>query len=456
MAIAWTLGKNGAAAIPVGGWNIRTITRELNSLAVSTLRFTIPVADVFAEPPFAFNDIVRLFRDGVCYFVGNVSAVTSSGSGESETYNVTVSDAWWLLERRVYQQLTVTKQGTPPAILSAVMSSRVVLGKDPWGNPTTTDQVIIDVLAQAGFASAPFVPALVQGYFVEARDISLAEAIRRMLAITPDTVGWFDYSTGSPVFYVRRRAALGLVPIDLNETPKRLESFSLVPRNDLLMRGVVLNYITTQQDAAGADWLQYTLDQAGATTGDAVLFSHIELAAQGTDRPEPVPVGLAANYFSCFNVLQWEGELVFHQQDCANPAPLGSVVNLLNGRLAWQGMNAVVGSTSEDLLNGRTTVTLGAPPSLGLGDYIDLMRSFRLRPPGSDFPAKQDNGTAGVPVADGGLGPDPSNPPAPNPGGGKPSGGNGAGSGSAGNYSAVEIRHCVDGIEQTDRVLKAQ
>jgi hypothetical protein len=219
----------------------------------------------------------------------------------------------------------------------------------------------------------------------------------------------------------------------------------------------VLTYITTRSDATGAEWLQYTIDQAGATSGDAVIFAHIELAAQGTERPETIPPGLAANFFSCYNVLQWEGTLTFHEAECSNPCPVGSVVNILNGRLAWQGMFAVVAGVSENLMAGTTEVSLGAPPGLGVNDYVDMMRYLRERPPGSDFPGKQDNGSEGVPESEGGPGPQPGEPsPTPNPDAGKPSGGNGAGSGSAGNYDTLEITHCVGGIEQTDTVLKAQ
>lgn len=455
MAVAWSISRNGAAALSLEAWGIRSIMRDLQSLAVSELRFTIPVADVLAAAPFAFGDIVRLFRDGVCWFVGTVSLVSSTGAPDGESFGVTVSDAWWNFERRIYQQLTVTKQGNPPTILSAIRSSRVVLGKDPWGVSIPTDAVLLDIISQSGLGSSPFVPSLIQGYYVEARDISLAEAIRRMLAITPDCVGWFDYSSGDPVFYIRRRANLTPVAIDLNETQKRLESFSLTPRSDLLMRGVVINYITTKRDDAGADWLQYTIDSAGAITGDAVIFTHIELAAQGTERPEPIPLGLAANYFSCYNVLQWEGSLVFHEADCSGPCPLGSIVNLANGQAAWASMNAVVAGVSENLINGTTEVALGPPPGLALGDFIDLMRNFRNRPPGSDFPAKQDNGTEGVPIANGGLGAKPGVPPFPNPNAGKPSGGNGAGSGSAGNHGTESITHCVAGVEKTSKVLLA-
>lgn len=455
MAVAWTLSRNGAAPLSLEAWGIRSIERQIQSLAVSELRFSIPVANVLTAPPFAFGDIVRLYRDGVCWFVGTASLVNSTGSAESEAYGVTVSDAWWDFERRVYQQLLVTKQGNPPTVLSAIRSSRVVLGKDSWGTPIPADAVIRDAVAQSGLGSIPIIPSLIQGYFVEARDISIAEAIRRMLATTPDCVGWFDYSSGYPVFNIRRRAFLTLKTIDLAEDPKRIETLSLTPRSDILMRGVVINYITTKRDDAGNDWLQYTVDSAGATTGDAVIFTHVELAAQGTERPEAVPIGFAANYFSCFNVLQWEGTLTFHEADCSGPCPLGSVVNLANGQPAWAAMNAVVASVSENLMNGTTEVSLGAPPSLGLSDFIDLMRNFRNRPPGSDFPAKQDNGTEGVPPANGGEGPKPGVPSNPNPNAGKPSGGNGAGSGSVGALATVDITHCVSGIERTDKVLKA-
>jgi hypothetical protein len=183
----------------------------------------------------------------------------------------------------------------------------------------------------------------------------------------------------------------------------------------------------------------------------------MELSAQGTARPEQIPVGLAANYFSCYNVLQWEGALTFHESECSNPCPLGSVVNLLNGRLAWQGMNAVVAGVSENIISGTTEVSLGAPPGLGLNDFIDMMRSLRNRPPGGDFPEKQDNGDAGIPPADGGVGPKPGVPsPAPNPSAGKPSGGNGSGSGSAGNYPTKKIKNCEGGIESDITVLLKQ
>jgi hypothetical protein len=48
----------------------------------------------------------------------------------------------------------------------------------------------------------------------EARDITCAEAIIKQFALTPDVVGWWDYTSPTPIFNARRRADLSAIDID--------------------------------------------------------------------------------------------------------------------------------------------------------------------------------------------------------------------------------------------------
>ncbi len=459
MAVRWTLSAGGGTAYTLEQWKIDRLTRTRRSLAISEVVFSMAYAGttgIYATLPFSNGVAIVIYRDAgagpVVWFLGTITSAKAYGSRGGERFHFTVSDAWWNLERIIYQQKFTYKSGTPPATLSMGFTGKVVLGKDEWGNIITQTAQITKICNFAGvFASISIPSTLPVGYYLEAKDISCAEAIRRMLGITPDCVGWVSYATGSPILNIQRRAFLTPAVLALAST-NQVEVIELEPRNDLLVAGVQFIYLTTGFDISGNVWMQRTVDGIGFAAGQGVIVATIELSAQSTINPEPIPTGLAAHYYSSRSVLQWQGTVSVKEQECSDPAPLGCGLYVTGGNGSWAAMNAMIQSVKEDIFAGTTEVEVGPAGHLGETDFLSLMQFFQKKKEPSDLPEKQDNGQAGVPVDDGGDGPDPDHPLGPaNPDGGKPSRSGGAG----GTYQSVPITHCVAGVEQTDNVLKA-
>jgi hypothetical protein len=446
MAVTWALTIGGSSYL-LESLNVVGLTITRRNLATSEMRIACEVESIYAEPIMSYGVAVRLYRNGVCWFAGTVTDTPASGEPGSERQEYVISDSWWKLERVIYQQPYVFRSADFTKFLGGY-TSHVVLGNDAWGNKLTASAVISAITTFAGVASATLVSSPTSPVLMEARDISCAEAIKRILSMTPDCVGYMDYSTGVGVLYIKKRAVLDAVSyaLDNSDQNKKLTGIaSLTPRNDLLVAGVVIVFLTTETDADGATWLQEERQTAGTTSGEGVVFATIDLSAQGTEQPETAPAGLASAFYASSNVLQWQGSLALKELECTRAIYLGSYVNLTGGRSAWASMNAVVQTTTEDIMNGLTNIELGPPEHLGLADFVDLMSPFRNLPNPSPYPSNQNNGTEGVPVVDGGVGSDPDLPPVPNPDAGTPA--------PPGVFSYMDIEYCRDGVSRIARVV---
>lgn len=451
MSVTWSLTVNGTLLGTLTQLNITRCTITRRNLAVSEMRFSVETPDISVEPFCVYNDIVRLIRTenavSVYWFVGTVTALPATGEKDREMQSYVVSDAWYKLERIIYQQPYVYRSGDFTKFLGGY-SSHITLGRDAWGNTKTPAQVITAIAAFANVASVSIVNIPVNMPLIEARDISCAEAIKRMVELTPDVVGWFEYGSGLAVLHIDRRIYLSIQTFNLAvaDAGKQVEIIGdLGPRYDLQVRGVVLVFLTTGKDTNNKTWLQETRQTAGAITGEGVIFATIDLSAQGTQQPEAVPIGLATAYYNTLTTLQWQGSLMLREAECTRAIQISYVVNLTGGRPEWSVMKAVVQSTVEDLLSGTTEAELGPPNHLAAQDFVALMAHWRKLPKPSNFPSTQNNGTAGVPVVDGGVGPDPDHAPVANSDAGGPS--------FVGVFPYVDVDYCKDGAVRTLRAV---
>lgn len=452
--------RYGTTSKSLAEWGIENATLTKRNQDVDVLQFTVAVEDVFATPPFAYGVGVQLFRGLTRIYRGTVTDVEVVADAGGESLRVTCQNAWWDLSRIVYQQYRAIQNGTFTGLLS-VLTSHVTLGQSVYGHKITINTQIVDVCdyaltRSATLLAAPTITELVVPPLQEARDISCAEAIRRMLAYVPDAVVWFDYSPTIPLMYIERRPGLDEVVIDIAAGTVVGGLPSLRARDDLVPAGVRFTYITQERDPADPDgplMPRYTFDDAGTPDAAGSIFATIELSLQGGDNPEPVPTGLASQYYAALSTKHWEGQLTLRERECSGLVTVGNVLNLSNGRADWATMDALVQEVSEDLLTGETQVVLGPPEHLGPQDFVALMDRFRLNRPTSDFPESQHNGDAG-------FGDVPANPevetPESNPkagigGGGPP----GASTSAAGLYSTVDLDVCDGGSPKTVRVLGA-
>jgi hypothetical protein len=90
---------------------------------------------------------------------------------------------------------------------------------------------------------------------------------------------------------------------------------------------------------------------------------------------EPVPTGYAEYLYTALEQLHFEGTLTIFETECSDLLPPGCVFNTSDGLAAWQAMDALVLSVSEDIDNGLTRVQFGPPLMLGLGELEELFRA---------------------------------------------------------------------------------
>lgn len=470
MALVWKLEYDGDT-LTLAEWGIEGAVLTSHNLDADELAFSVPVQSIVEAPAFAFGDFVTLWlyvdaEAPVRKFRGRIEDLPADDTaGGPHRQRYVAKSAWTALERIIYKQVSVFWNEAFTA-LQAKWSSRVVLGQDNWGHRiTTNDQIAYIALYSLQQAAGLYVladlPTLTETWFQEARDISCADAIKRMVGMTPDCVGYMNYSTNPPTLTIQQRAALDDVTLDLDDEDLVLE-LKPRPRNDLLLRGVVFNFVTQHLNAAdGRYYVRNTEQVAGFSSGERVVSTTIELSGQGGSQAETVPAGVAAAYLASRNVLHWEFSMQLKRRHTPIPVSVGNVLNLANGRAEWATMNSVVQSVSEDLMSGVAQVKLGPPEHLGPQDFLSLMSNFRRQPTPSNFPETRHNGDEGVDGDGDNPGTDPHDPTGPGenpdaPGGagnddaGRPTDG-GAGSTSG---QAIPITHCVDGVQVTDTVRR--
>lgn len=470
MALTWKLQFDGQT-LPLAQWGIESAVLTTYNLDADELAFAVPVSSIIETPDFADGDFIALwlYQDGeapACKFRGRIREIPGDDSaGGPHRQQYVAKSAWNALERIIYKQVSVFWNETFTA-LRAKWSTRVILGQDNWGHRiTTNDQIAYIALYSLQQAANIYVladlPTLTETWFQEARDISCADAIKRMIGMTPDCVGYMNYTTNPPILTIQRRADLDDVILDLADKDLILE-LKPRPRYDLVIRGVVFNFVTQHlNEADGRYYVRNTEQTAGFTTGEAVVSTTIELSGQGGPQAETPPIGVAAAYLASRNVLHWEFSMRMKRRDTPLPVRVGNVINLANGRAEWASMAAVVQSVSEDLVTGTAQVKVGPPEHLGPQDFLSLMSNFRRQPPTTNFAETRHNGDEGTDGDEDHPGTDPENPEGPgaNPevpdGEGNDNAGRPAEAGGGSATGGVErIEHCVDGIQVTSVVKK--
>jgi hypothetical protein len=96
---------------------------------------------------------------------------------------------------------------------------------------------------------------------------------------------------------------------------------------------------------------------------------------------EPVPTGLAQNYYNSLAALQYEGSWEITEPECgtANLRYLGNVLNLTGGLAAWATMAACIFESAEDLATGKTRLRFGPAEYLNPQDWLTHQRTMRAR-----------------------------------------------------------------------------
>lgn len=391
----------------IAGWGFLSASLVRRNLDVDELTLSGTVADVYADPVFNFGDEIVLWRGAVRWWVGWVTQLPAFGSAPSEVRTFVASGAWWWLQQTIYQQPRTVwmNEGVDEA---AEKTTVTVLQRASDGSAINmADQVEVG-LQYAIDQGAPIEigPLALAQYapLDEARDLTCAELVRRALRWSPDSVGWWEYSTSTPTFRLDRRANLSTADIALPPGDSVVSEFSVRPRYDLKVNRVLLIYERTGVRDDDTQFNFLTTDVAG-TGGDGFgCFVATVRLGFVNDEPEPLPTGLAAALLAAIGTLQWEGEVVAIEDDCSGLAEPGRVLNLANGRVEWDTMSATVQEVVEELLTGRTRINFGPATHLGVDELIAILRQARSRQADTGVADSLGGGSPPAGGSSGGLG----------------------------------------------------
>lgn len=395
------------------GWQASNPVITFRSLDEDTAEFTI-TGDVTTACPVDYGDAIRIFRQTdsntpVCWFVGTASAITARGSMRISEWAIRCSNFWFKYSQLMFQQ-TTTCYNDVCSKITTTKTTKVVLFQDArTGWALSTGEQIRDIV---NFATSQGLavdlgtrPAFVNPPFEVARDLTVADAIRRCMQFTPDGVSWVDYSSGAPVLNFQKRLLLSSVTLDAAATPRVISQLELRKRNDLVPSGVRFNYITfvhcpakipelcvddtdgttnttgAVATASESDQLTKVIqDSAGAPDAVGGIIGTFDLAQMTGSASEGDPTGLALDYYASLTTAQWEGEVIITELECTGSIRPGKILNISNGNADWAAMNALVQQVHENLENGETTITLGPPGHLSPTDFISLLQMTRRRP----------------------------------------------------------------------------
>jgi hypothetical protein len=102
----------------------------------------------------------------------------------------------------------------------------------------------------------------------------------------------------------------------------------------------------------------------------------------GTTVPgDPMPMGLAENFYNALAQLQYEGAFALLEQEVGTiGGPFsGQVLNLTGSRSEWTTMKAMVHTVVEDIATGKTTLRFGPHTYLSAADMVAHLRATRQR-----------------------------------------------------------------------------
>ncbi len=381
MSALWTITAGGVERT-LDAWGIRDPQLVFKSFSADELTFVVVRKNVLDAATFADGTTLTLRRDGVARFIGTVTSSASVGEGGGERESYLVSGPWYNLERLVYQQKRCLWSNASKTTKYTIDSAHVVIGQTSLGGRyRTTTAAMKQVLDFAFLRGAGIVAGSVAGGvdfpLEEARDLTCAEVLRRLGALTPDAVTWVDYSAGLPTLNFGRRSGLSAVSFDLLDADA-LVSWRVRARPDLVPAGVRFDFVRTDPADDGSSLILVASQTAGIVSGVGAVIATIQLDGQG-DSQVAVPGGLATSYYSSTSAMQYEGQLVTQGRDCLGNVTVGNAVNLTGGRVAWATMRGVVQQVTEEILTGQTTIDFGPPERLSAEDFVDLMMFVRRK-----------------------------------------------------------------------------
>lgn len=262
---AYTLRRSGGSLPTVTAslaeWGVPDDSVRLEFATRTTDRMTFSLAAAFdAADTFPFGATVELLRDGAVVFLGRVTSMPRTGSDGAESLTVECAGPWWYLDHLVYEQLWTVPDTSPGAALGATLTkplTRIIIGRDLGAAKITAAAFITEVFAFLAdkIPAAPVSLGDIHASLAseipteEARDLTVGEAILRVLRWYPDIEPTWDLSPGHATLHFRRRGDMRLA-LDPAVAPVR--DIALKARPDLRPSCVLIRYQRANEQGGDA------------------------------------------------------------------------------------------------------------------------------------------------------------------------------------------------------------
>lgn len=262
----WLL-QRGAEEKSFEAWGFSAPKKFKLNQGIGECTFQAPGALADSDPALAYDDRIKIKKNGVIWFQGRVVETPAMGDGPQEGISYRLADTWFDLDDLVFQQLWGNQY-----------SSHLLLNVFPLGQLKSVRDVLLDVIAYAAAQGVAIQAGQVlpeddeKLWFPppnEVVDVSCGEVIKNQLRWVPQSVAWIDDSTEPPTFNCRRRHRCEKItftqPPPPNDEASRswlrsIKAFGIRKRSDLVRPAVVFKYeIRGSED--GRETLAFVIDQ---------------------------------------------------------------------------------------------------------------------------------------------------------------------------------------------------
>ncbi len=253
--MTWYLSYQGVKK-PLAEWHIYDVNRRVLNQGTDTLSFKTEANNV----PFKCDETIEIFKDETRWFCGRIVQIPCQFSVNEESKSYRVSGPNWYLEHLIFQQSWQYFKGANDEEMISIPRSLCQLGQSEDGNAMDAKNCLTNIIQYCIQHGAALQLGKIEGFDFffpceTIKDCSCMEVIQKLLRWTPDAICWFDYTAAKPTFNISRQAFLESMSLSL----QRLSQFSLTPRNDLKLNGVVLKYEHSNSNEKGT-WKTTTVD----------------------------------------------------------------------------------------------------------------------------------------------------------------------------------------------------
>jgi hypothetical protein len=235
------------------------------SLAVDELVLDIEVEDITTYTAPELGQVVQLYRNGLNFFTGHVTANPVTFSQRSQSLRIVVSGPWWWMERINYTSTQTDGTGATATRMTGVFGDAT--------SGTNLSTALISAINTMRTLGVPISNIVNVAVFFDVPRVTLnqstcAQVLSELVRLVPDTMVFFDYSFAVPRINVTRRsvAATRTLTIGTDE----IESVDVQPIYEMKVEQVDLPFV--ERDAIGRT--KFNLQSSGtATTGRAQIIT---------------------------------------------------------------------------------------------------------------------------------------------------------------------------------------